>query len=208
MYVVGNVCDRSNYTIVCSSDIVVVVMKMNSDICVVCFGKRPDFHVVSVRAACGHSLQVGLPIVVNLLLSGRRTVERGRVRADVLSLRISSLTSANFDVDEWFVLIRRFSHVLNDGRADLLVFALVAINLVRQSIEETIACKRKQSISEICSNLAAWWGIGGFWVVSWTYRRQRSRQLSAREASARGTLPSEPWCATREDAVCERDEEM
>jgi hypothetical protein len=74
-----------------------------------------------------------LPGAVDLLFCGDiERILRG-VRAGILSLRIATL--ALIDGNKWYEIGRVFAHELTDILADLCVFALVSVKLIREGIK-------------------------------------------------------------------------
>jgi hypothetical protein len=91
-----------------------------------------------------------LPSSLGLLFCDRFEGELRRVRAGIFSLWVPADALAYSN--KWFEVLRVLAHELNDILADLLVFVLVSVNLIREGIKETIACRRRMHISFYRSN--------------------------------------------------------
>lgn len=95
-------------------------------------------------------------------MSFENTIDLGRSRGldadglgintSVLSLGISALAPAGVDVDELLVVFGMFTHIINHASSNLVVFILVAVDLIGKGVEETITCFRptKRTIRHGC----------------------------------------------------------
>lgn len=120
------------------SNTIRVLAPVDDDFGIVCFGKGGDLHVVPVGAPFRHAGQVSLKDGIFLGSSGFRGDLLGGEGTGVFSLWISSSTTSRVDLDEVFVVVTVGPHGLNDGGTDLLMPRLGSIELVRESMEETI----------------------------------------------------------------------
>jgi len=98
-----------------------------------------DLQIISVSAASGHGAQMGFEDTVDFFLRGRTEGGLCGIYAGILSFGISTLPSARMYVDELLVVCSVFSHILNYTSANLVMVSLVAVDLVRESVEEAIA---------------------------------------------------------------------
>lgn len=119
------------------------------DVGVVNLCKSADLLVVCVGSILIHILQVFPPRMLDLLLCDILGRLRG-VGAGVLSLWVS--TSNLVYMNERFEVFGVLAHVSNYSLADIQVFALVSVKLVRESVEETVAYRNRRSISFYRSN--------------------------------------------------------
>lgn len=132
-----NKCNRSNGLILASFDVICEVGLEDFDIGVVRLYKCLDLHLASVCAALSHPLQVLLPSLFGLIFCGSL---EGQLRGEgggILSFGVTAYAFAHGN--EWFELVGILAHVLYAILADLALFLLVSIELIREGIEETIA---------------------------------------------------------------------
>lgn len=136
---VGNVYNKSLLVVLKRSDIVCEISVVDFDGDVVGAGKCLDLDVVAPCAAFGHGVEVTLERLLDLLLRRHLLIVGGRVGADVLALRIPADATAGVHADEGLELGGVVAHVVNGALADFRVRGLVAVQLVRQGIEQTVA---------------------------------------------------------------------
>jgi hypothetical protein len=76
---------------------------------------------------------------IDFLLRGRSEGGLCGINAGILSFGISTLPSARMYIDELLVVCSVCSHIFNYTGANLVMVSLIAIDLVRESVEEAIA---------------------------------------------------------------------
>lgn len=110
-----------------------------------------DLDVVPIGAALGHALEVVFKDAVDLGLGGRREGDGCGIGAGILPLGVPTRAAPRVDRDELLVVVGVQAHVLDDAASDVGMLVLVAIHLVGQGVEETIACGQDESASAIRS---------------------------------------------------------
>lgn len=100
-----------------------------------------NLHIVAPSAALGHALKVAFEDAVDVGSRGSHGV-RGisRIGTGILAFRIASSATAGLHINELLVIVAILFHVFNGLSADFVVLALVAIELVGESVEKTITC--------------------------------------------------------------------
>lgn len=112
------------------------------DIHVKGFAEGDNLHVVTPCATFCHLLQVFLVNTVDLFRSRSGRVKVARIGSDIFTLWISSDTTTDVTCHERFIIFSVLTHVVNRAGTKDVMLVLVTKQLVRQSIEETVACGR------------------------------------------------------------------
>lgn len=114
-----------------------MVAKVDLDINLEGSCKSHNLHVISICAALCHPLQMCFVRSVDLSLSRARLRLIG-ICSRILALRVTTLPTAWVDIHERLEVGSILAQVLNHFCSQVLVLALVAVELVRQSIEKTV----------------------------------------------------------------------
>lgn len=136
---VCNVDDRTRCIFSASSDHVREVSLVDLHISVEGAREGGNLHVVAVGASTCHILQVALEHAIDFFRRGRHEGCGGGVCTGILAFGIATDAAAGVDVDKLLVVVGMLSHVVDDARADGEVVILVAVELVGEGVEETVA---------------------------------------------------------------------
>ena len=115
-----------------------MLILVDDDINVECFGECYDFHVVAISTPFSHTAQVALEGCIEFGGRGCVIIGLGCECARVLSLWISSSATARVDFNEALVIVSVGSHVLYGFLTDLYMLRLMSIKLVGKSMEKTV----------------------------------------------------------------------
>lgn len=137
-HVVRNVQDFTPAAMLLILDEVGMLSNVDGDINVECFGESHNLHVVSISTSLCHTAQMSLKDRV--LLGGGSCVGSvlGSKGTSILPLWVSSSTATGVDLDEVLVILAVGSHGSDDGGTNFLVLVLISIELVGESMKETI----------------------------------------------------------------------
>ena len=139
-YMVSNVSDRLVQTFSTAVDDVCNVALVDLDVVAKGIAKGLNLHIISVGTSASHLLQVSLKDAVDVCLRrGREVIASIGIPSGILPLWVTSKSTARVYVNELLEQVRVLTHVFDDAGADLVVGALVAINLIGQGIEEAVS---------------------------------------------------------------------
>lgn len=115
-----------------------MVAKVDLDINLEGSCKSHNLHVISICAALCHPFQMCFVRSVDLSLSWTRLRLIG-ICSRILALRIATLSTTWVDIHERLKVGAILAQVLDYFRPKVFVLALMAVELVGQSIEKTVA---------------------------------------------------------------------
>lgn len=139
-HMVGNMCHRPIPILVVGRGHVGKVALIDLDVGVECCTKSHNLHIISVRPPFGHLLQMSLKGSIDLLFRGRSSVDGSGESSGILPLGVASDASTRVNVDEVFVNISVLPQIFDHASPDLVVTGLGAVDLIGESVEETVAC--------------------------------------------------------------------
>lgn len=99
-----------------------------------------DFHVVPVGTSTSHLSQMALKSSVNFLCGRWNIGIPCGESACILPLWISSRSPSRVNFNELLIVVTLQSHVIDRARTQFAILGLIPEELVRERIEETVAC--------------------------------------------------------------------
>ena len=132
---VGNVGNRMNCPILWSGDHVGKITLVYLHVYLVDRSESRNLHVVSIGPTPSHGPQVCLKHTVDFLLCWRRECWRRGIYVGILSFWISALPSSWEHLYELLEVDGVLPHIFYHASSNLVMFALVAIELVGKGVK-------------------------------------------------------------------------